>query len=136
MWLLRDRRHDLVTEGLRSSHERLSALFESAQVGIVLCDTAGEILFVNSYGRDVLGLRRDHTDQRAWLATTHSEDRTGVEAAIHAALHGEVRSVRHRVVHRDGTELWVDHSLAPFRESAWWPASCRRSSTSPPSGPR
>lgn len=117
MWLMRDRRHDLVTEGLRSSHERLNALFDTAQVGIVLCDSAGEILFVNPYARHVLGIRRDQTDQRAWLATTHPDDRTDVDSAVRAALDGEVRSVRHRVLHRDGTERWVDHSVAPFRES-------------------
>ncbi len=117
MWLLRDRRHDLVTEGLRSSHERLRALFESAQVGILLCDGSGEILFVNRYGADVLDLRPDDIEQRAWLAATHPDDRTGVEVAVRSALDGHVRGMRHRVVHGDGTELWVDHSLAPFRET-------------------
>ena len=117
MWLLRDRRHDLVTAGLRSSHERLRALFESAQVGIVLCDSAGAILFVNDYGSQVLDLRPDDVEQRAWLASSHPDDRSDVEAAVGEALDGQIRSVRHRVVHRDGTQLWVDHSLAPFRES-------------------
>ncbi len=79
MWLLRDRRHDLVTEGLRASHERLRAMFDSAQVGIVLCDTDGEILFVNRFGSDVLDLHRDDTDQKSWLAMIHREDRRAVE---------------------------------------------------------
>lgn len=118
MWLLRDRRNDLVTRELRSSEERLRAMFESAEVGIVLCDTDGEILFANTYAATVLDWRRDDTSLDAWIATTHPDDRSDVDAAIATACQqGQVTNLRHRIVHRDGAEVWVDHSVAPFRES-------------------
>lgn len=118
MWLLRDRRNDLVTEELRSSEDRLRAMFESAAVGIILCDTHGELLFANTYATAVLDRRRDDTSLDAWLATTHPDDRRDVDAAIATACEqGRVTSLRHRIVHRNGSEVWVDHSVAPFRES-------------------
>lgn len=116
-WLLRDRRHDVVTEALRSSHQRLRSLFDSAPVGIALVAGDGEILFVNRYGSDALDLRPGHTDQQALLGSIHPDDRVDVEAAVRMALDGQVRRRRHRVVHLDGTERWIDHSVAPFRES-------------------
>jgi PAS domain S-box-containing protein len=118
MWLLRDRRHDLMSEELRSSEERLRVLFDFAEVGIVLCDVDGNILFSNRYADAVLDRRRDAVARVQWLATTHPDDRSAVEAIIGAAgARGQVTSLRHRVVHHDGTAVWVDHSVAPFRET-------------------
>ena len=48
-WLVHDRRDELVTEAPRAGEERLRALFDTAQVGIILCDNAGEIVFINQY---------------------------------------------------------------------------------------
>lgn len=118
MWLLRDRRHDLMSDALRSSEERLRALFDSAEVGIVMCNIDGEILFANRYADGVLDRPRGATALVDWLSTTHLDDRGSVNAIVAAALRRQqVTSLRHRVVHRDGTVVWVDHSVAPFRET-------------------
>lgn len=117
-WLIRDRRHDLATEALRASEERLRALFETAEVGIMLCDTSAEILFANSYADSVLDRGRGDTAPSGWLRTTHPDDLTRVEETVRAACeHGVAGALRHRVVHTDGTERWIDHSIAPFYES-------------------
>jgi PAS domain S-box-containing protein len=102
----------------RSSEERLRALFDSAEVGIVMCNIDGEVLFANRYADSVLDRQRGATALVDWLSTTHLDDRGSVEAIMAAALRRQqVTSLRHRVVHRDGTVVWVDHSVAPFRET-------------------
>jgi PAS domain S-box-containing protein len=110
-------RPDLVTEALRSSEERLRALFESAGVGLVLCGAGGEILFVNRRASVLLDRHGDDTELDDWLSTVHPADRPEVDAAIRSACELDtVVGVRHRVVHHDGSEVWVDHKVAPFRE--------------------
>ena len=116
-WLVRDRRHDIVTEALRVSEERLRAMFDTARVGIVLCDVEAEILFSNRYADAVLDRNRNDTASAGWLRTTHPEDRSGVVAMVQEVCdHSQSGSLRHRVVHRDGGVRWVDHSVAPFLE--------------------
>ncbi len=127
-WLLRDRRHDLVTEELRSSEERLRSLFDTAQVGIVLCDTSGEIVFSNRYADRALDRRRDVTTLPDRMSTIHPDDRPAVEEAIRAAAaRGASSSLRYRVIHRAaGAEaddvgpddiVWLDHSVVPYVEN-------------------
>ena len=119
-WLLRDRRHDLVTEELRSSEERLRSLFDTAQVGIVLGDTAGEILFSNRYADRALSQRHHHSDLAGWTSTIHPDDRPAVEDVVLAAVErGTPGSLRHRVIQGDGPDdeiVWLDHSVVPYRE--------------------
>lgn len=118
MWLLRDRRHDLVSEELRASEERLRTLFDSAAVGIVLCTVDGDTIFVNKLGTQLLDRHGGGRRLEAWLATVHPDDRGALEAAIHDACNsGEVSAVRHRIIHRDHTEVWVDHHIEPFHEA-------------------
>jgi two-component system cell cycle sensor histidine kinase/response regulator CckA len=117
-WLMRDRRHDMVSEALRVSEERLRATFETARVGIMLCDTDGEILFVNEYADVVLGRGRSDTTSAAWLRTTHPDDLLAVETMLRDVCEvGKSGSIRHRLVHRNGELRWVDHSVAPFRDT-------------------
>jgi PAS domain S-box-containing protein len=117
LWLLRDRRHDLVTDALRSSEERLRIVFDSANVGILLGDTTGELVFVNHHASSLLDQGRGDFSREAWLSTTHPDDRREVDVAIDNACHGgTTTSLRHRIVHRDGSEVWVDHSVTPFLE--------------------
>jgi len=127
-WLLRDRRHDLVTEELRSSEERLRSLFDTAQVGVILCDIAGEIVFSNRYADHALDRRRGETAFADRLSAIHPDDRPAVEGAIRAAAHtGTSASLRYRVIHKDAdtdTEehvsrddiMWLDHSVLPYHE--------------------
>ena len=117
-WLMRDRRHDVVGEALRVSEERLRALFNTAQVGIMLCDTDGEILFINQCADDILGRRRSDTTASTWLRTTHPRDLLAVQSMLHDVCDaGQPGSIRHRLVHPDGELRWVDHSVAPFHDT-------------------
>jgi PAS domain S-box-containing protein len=116
-WLLRDRRHDLVTKALRTSEGRLRSLFTTAQVGMVLCDTARNVLFANQYADRVLDRDGDDATLDGWMSRVHPDDRPAVDALIRRTTKaGAPGSLRHRVVHRDGTVLWLDHSVVPYRE--------------------
>ena len=118
-WLIHDRRPEIDTEEVRASEERLRALFDTAQVGILLCDADGQIVFTNQYADQTLERHPDGLEISQWLSTTHPEDRADVEAVIHSACEsGEPRAIRHRVMSNDGTIRWVEHGAAPFRKAS------------------
>ncbi len=118
-WLIHDRRRELASADLRESEERLRVLFDTADIGVVLSDTEGQVLFANPFAVDlVLGGSDREVAESTWLSRIPIDDRHRVEGRLDAARRG-VRSdaERHRVITPDGTTRWVDHGIIPFREA-------------------
>lgn len=128
-WLLHDRRNELTADKLQASEEQLRALFATADVGIVLCDAASEIVFINRRATELLGLPPGGTTE--WLRQVPADERESLMEQIASALTGRrSASIRHRVLHtdeRDGGKngnresgdsslsvRWIDHHVIPF----------------------
>ena len=116
-WLIHDRRPELATEQLRTSEERLRALFDTALVGIMLCDSEGQIIFVNQQADKILGRRIGDTTLDGWIRTVHADDQPKLRHIVDAAAtQGKAAALRHRVVDSSGAARWVDHSIVAFRD--------------------
>ena len=124
-WLIHDQRNELDAEELRASEERLRKLFETADVGIVLCDASGDLVFINNQAAELLGISDGSNRGRDWLRHVPTDQRFEIDNKLEAARAG-VRSpsIRHqieRVVRDQLVTCWVDHGVVPFQTRAGQP---------------
>jgi two-component system, cell cycle sensor histidine kinase and response regulator CckA len=117
-WMIHDRRNEIESDELRVSEERLRSLFETAQVGILLCDHDGSISFSNRHADRLLGRRQQEFDLADWTSTIHADDRAAVdEMVLSISRGGPARSLRYRVVQLGEVSRWVDQTTTPLRRS-------------------
>ena len=118
-WLLHDRRPDLFGQELRISEERLRALFDSADVGVVLTDSDGSVLFANRRADQILDAESSLlllADD--WLGRTDAADDHDVRETLRSVIEtGRTASIRHRLRRSDGTVRWIDHGFSPLRSA-------------------
>src|SRR6056297_213363 len=115
-WLIHDRRGEIATRELRVSEERLRALFETAKVGIVLCEADGSIRFSNRYADQLLERRDDQTDLEQWVAAVREDDRGVLEEMVASVDQAaDALSIRYRVTNGQDAGRWVDHTITPLR---------------------
>jgi two-component system cell cycle sensor histidine kinase/response regulator CckA len=111
-----DRGGEIETDEIRVSEERFRALFEAAQVGILLCDVDGSIVFSNHHADDLLDRQRHQSSLDMWMAAIHEDDRTAVEEMMVLVSSGtHAVSRRYRVTTTAGDMRWVDQTATPLR---------------------
>ncbi len=102
------------TANLAASERRYRALLEAVPVGIFEADAEGGNLYVNGLLEKIWGLGAAEIAGGGWVVAIHPEDRAGVIAAWQAAIAtGRRYHSEHRLLHRDGSELWITVDAAP-----------------------
>jgi len=108
----------LAESALRESEDRFKRVFESANAGKSVTLPTGEVN-VNGAFAAMLGYTKDQLRNRRWQDLTPPEDVPEIQRLLDPLLRGERDSARFdkRYVHRNGSYLWGDASVAIRRDA-------------------
>ena len=112
-----ERRWVLAETAHRESEDRFKTVFESANVGKSITLPTGE-LDVNGAFCAMLGYSPQEMKSRTWQELTPPEDVAEIERITAPLMRGEREAVRFdkRYVHKDGSHVWADVSVALRRD--------------------
>lgn len=107
---------------LHENEEKFRIIFESANVGKSMTYPNGEIN-VNKAFCEMLGYSKKELEDKKWQDITPSEDVSAVQNILDMMLKGKKDSVRFnkRYVHKNGSYLWCDVSVALHRDAGMKP---------------
>ncbi|MDZ7663995.1 MAG: transporter substrate-binding domain-containing protein [Desulfotignum sp.] len=110
------------TNALQESLDRFKYVFEASNVGKSITLPTGEIN-ANKAFADFLGYTQDELKGKKWQDLTPGEDIEKIESMIGPLLTGEKSADRFekRYVHKNGTRLWADVSVAMRRDARGTP---------------
>jgi PAS domain S-box-containing protein len=102
---------------LRESEEQFKHVFEAANVGKSITLPTGEIN-INQGFCDMLGYSREELRHKKWQDITPFDDIQPTQELIAPLLRGEKNDARFtkRYIHKNGTFVWVDVSVAMLRD--------------------
>jgi two-component system sensor histidine kinase EvgS len=105
------------TKALQESLARFKYIFEASNVGKSITLPTGEINANKAYA-DFLGYSQDELKGKKWQDLTPAEDIEKIEKRVGPLLAGEKRADRFekRYIHKNGTLLWADVSVAMWRD--------------------
>jgi PAS domain S-box-containing protein len=111
---------DRAEAALRTSEQRLRAMFEDAAVGIVEVDREDRFVAVNGRFCDMLGYARDELIGRTLHEITAPDDLAVTRDLNAAGQTGELRAFEYekRYLRRDGTPVWVHVTVSVVRDEA------------------
>jgi two-component system sensor histidine kinase EvgS len=99
---------------LADKSEKLSALTDSAPVGIFLDDSDGRAIYINKKCAEFLGVPAEQALDFDWIPLLHPDDRDRVVSAWQAAFQSSsVFLEEYRYVHADGKVVWVLGEVHP-----------------------
>ncbi|MBD3165868.1 PAS domain S-box protein, partial [bacterium] len=106
-----------VEEALRESEERFRGIFETSHAGLVFADDHGRVLLANPAFLELTGYSRDELLQRHFTEITHKDDLDREYALMEGIRTGQQDGYRmeKRYIRKDGTTVWADVSVSPFR---------------------
>ncbi|MCF8079935.1 MAG: transporter substrate-binding domain-containing protein [Desulfobacterales bacterium] len=106
------------TKALQDSLDRFKYVFDASNIGKSIILPSGEV-DVNQAFADFLGYDRNELKGKRWQDLTHPEDMDASEKIIADLLAGEKDADRFekRYVHKNGTFLWADVSVAIRRHA-------------------
>ncbi|MFZ5918982.1 MAG: PAS domain S-box protein [Chloroflexota bacterium] len=109
-------------ELLRESEDRFRYVFEAANVGKSVTLPGGEIN-VNKAFADMLGYTREELKGKTWQELTPPDEVAAVRKVLAPLLEGAQDSARltKRYVHKDGSHVWADVSIAMRRDDEGQP---------------
>ncbi|MDO8187961.1 EAL domain-containing protein [Conexibacter sp. JD483] len=103
--------HQRALNDLRRSEERYALAVRAANDGLWDWDLTRDRIYFSPRWHAILGRQEEtrEADPDAWLSRVHPDDLELVRAAIDAHVSGRtpVLEVEHRMLHVDGTWLWV-----------------------------
>jgi PAS domain S-box-containing protein len=108
---------------LRESEVRFRQVFESAPVGVFVCDLDGRFLQVNAALCRMVGYSAPQLLETTWQALTHPADLGASESRTNKALDtpGPPPDLEKRYLHRDGSAVWVLVRISLVRDDAGKP---------------
>jgi len=101
-------------EALRTSEARFRAIAENAPQLIAEIGPGGEVLYVGSRVRDLLGYEPEGLRGRSGFDFLHPEDGAVSPELLRAVARGEEGHAVCRVLHADGSFRWLDLTVQPF----------------------
>jgi len=109
-------------EALRESESKFKHVFEAANVGKSITMPTGEI-HVNQAFCDWLGYTPEELSEKKWQDITPANDIEAIQQLLEPLLKGDRDSARFdkRYIHKNGTTVWADVSVAMRRDLAGKP---------------
>ncbi|HWI73075.1 MAG TPA: diguanylate cyclase, partial [Baekduia sp.] len=104
----------------RAAERQFEVAFDRAPIGMFLSDTTGRFLRVNAALGEFLGYSVGELMAGGPLAVVHPDDAELVLAEIGSIAEGDL-ALEHRMVHRDGHDVWVAVSATLVRDDAGAP---------------
>jgi two-component system cell cycle sensor histidine kinase/response regulator CckA len=112
-------------EALRRSEQHYQVLAELSPVGIFRMDEGGRCRYVNERACALVGLCLEELRKKRRDEIIHAEDRTRVDEAWRSILGGgDPGSMECRLVHRDGSTVWVLVHIAAERGASGEVTGC------------
>ena len=113
-------RRRLAERALRSSEERLRAVFSQAAVGIAVSDLDGRFQEANAKFCSILGYSLDELRQRTFLELTHPEDVVDTLAKVTELRAGSIENyaIEKRYLRKDGNAVWSSTTVTLLRKES------------------
>ncbi|HEY9696107.1 MAG TPA: PAS domain S-box protein [Trichocoleus sp.] len=106
-------------KSLRQSEQQYTALAETVPVGIFYTDPQANSLYNNSRWYEMTGLTEAETKGLGWLQAVHPGDREQLAASWRSAIESSSSfQTEHRLIHRNGHEIWVVVQATPERDAS------------------
>jgi PAS domain S-box-containing protein len=112
-------KHKRDEDALRESEERLRAIVEQANAGMVRYDLKGRVQFVNPRFCKMLGYKESELIGKSVREITHPDDlQKTIKAFERVTKKGEASEIEKRYVRKNGSIIWVNVCDAPERDAA------------------
>jgi len=110
----------LTEEALRESEERFRAVFEQAEIGLVMVPLDRSFVKVNQQFCEMVGYIKSELDHFPLLELTHPDDRASSLEQIQKLHRSEITSfsLEKRYLHKQGYMIWASTSASILRDSA------------------
>jgi diguanylate cyclase (GGDEF)-like protein/PAS domain S-box-containing protein len=110
--------HAAAERALRTSEERLRAVFDGSAIGIGVSGMDGRVVQVNQAFADLLGYSCDEMLQLLVPDLTHPEDPPDMWALYESVIHGDVEHARMEKAYyrKDGGVVWTDLTVSLIRD--------------------
>jgi PAS domain S-box-containing protein len=107
-----------IEAALRDSEQRYRAIVSQATAGIVRKDESGQLLFVNQAFCDMLGMTESElTGRRIWELTHKDDVEENKRLYDRLMAEGIPFEFEKRLLHQNGSILWVSVSVSPVMDS-------------------
>ncbi|MBE0620335.1 MAG: PAS domain S-box protein [Burkholderiales bacterium] len=105
-------------ESLRESKERLSAIFDVANVGVSITDANGRYMMFNSWWKDKLGYSDEEMRRLTNIDITHAEDKEESSKSFRELVNGKTDRYRleKRYVTKSQSIFWADLSASAIKD--------------------
>jgi len=106
-----------VIKALLQSEQQFKAMFEKAPLGIAVTDSlTGLFQDVNPRFAEIAGRTREQLVTTDWMNITHPDDLQNDLSEIEHLNTGKISgfSMQKRLMHPDGSVVWINLTLAPF----------------------
>jgi PAS domain S-box-containing protein len=114
----------LAEKALSESEQRFRAIINQSTAGILRSDVEGRAVFVNQAFCDLLGYSESELIGEKIWQLTHPEDQEESRRLFdHLSERGRPFQLEERLVHRDGSILWVNVSASPILDEVDRPQS-------------
>lgn len=104
---------------LRESEQKFKDVFENAVIGKGIADTNGSFISVNKAFCDSIGYSMEELLSKNWREITHPEDQKKSFEYVEKLMKGDINTFNfvHRLLHKNGSEVWVDLNVILMRDS-------------------
>jgi PAS domain S-box-containing protein len=106
-------------QALRESEERFRSIFESAAAAMSILSADGDFLQVNPASCQLSGYNKKEFSRLKLIDITHPAEQSKNRAYFVEILSGKrkLASYENRYLHKDGSTIWGNTTLAPVRDS-------------------
>ncbi len=103
----------MTIEVLKQSEQLFRALIERSTDGIALLSPDGTVLYASPSTERIIGYTPEVLVEMDWMELVHPDDQQRVTFAVKQMLeqHGDFISLVHRLLHKDGSWLWIDGTI-------------------------